>query len=46
MPGKGHPSKELMQYANFIKRIRQGVLKNSQLPDLIPQTNIRKPTEW
>ena len=45
-PGKGHPSKELMQYADFIKRIREGVLKNSQLPDSIPGTNIRKPVEW
>jgi len=46
MPGKGHPSKELMQYADFIKRIREWVLKNSQLPDLISGTNIRKPVEW
>ncbi|MCL6495511.1 MAG: hypothetical protein K6T54_12125 [Ignavibacterium sp.] len=46
MPGEGHPSKELMKYANFVKRIREGVLRNSQLPDLIPGTNIKKPIDW
>lgn len=29
IPGKGHPSKELMNYADFIKRIRHGILENS-----------------
>jgi uncharacterized LabA/DUF88 family protein len=46
MPGKGHPSKELMQYADFIKKIREGILKSSQLPEIIPGTNIKKPSEW
>jgi len=46
MPGKGHPSKELMQYADFIKRIRTGVLKSSLLPNPIPNTNIFKPENW
>ncbi len=46
MPGKGHPSKELMQHANFIKRVRSGVLKNSQLPSPIPGTKIYKPIGW
>ncbi|MBI5662186.1 MAG: NYN domain-containing protein [Ignavibacterium album] len=46
MPGKGHPSKELMKYATFIKRIREGVLRDSQLPDPIPGTNISKPVNW
>lgn len=46
MPGKGHPSKELMKHANFIKRIRTGALKSSQLPDQIPNTNIHKPKNW
>lgn len=45
MPGAGHPSKELMKYANFVKRIREGVLRNSQLPDPIPGTNIKKPID-
>ncbi|MDP2362718.1 MAG: NYN domain-containing protein [Ignavibacteria bacterium] len=46
MPGKGHPSKELMQYADFIKRIREGVLLSSQLPNPIPGGNIYKPGNW
>lgn len=46
MPGKGHPSKELMKHADFVKRIRSGVLKSSQLPHVIPNTNISKPKTW
>lgn len=46
MPGKGHPSKELMQYADFVKRIREGVLQSSQLVNPIPSTNIYKPENW
>lgn len=46
IPGKGHPSKELMKYADFIKRIRSGLLKLSQLPVQIPNTNLHKPNEW
>jgi hypothetical protein len=46
IPGKGHPSKELMKHTNFIKRVRSGVLKNSQLPSPIPGTNIYKPSDW
>lgn len=46
MPGKGHPSKELMKHADFIKRIRTGILKSSQLPSPIPGTNINKPKSW
>lgn len=46
MPRKGHPSKELMQYADFVKRIREGVLQTSQLPDQIPAANIYKPENW
>lgn len=46
MPGEGHPSKELMKYATFIKRVRKGVLKDSQLPNPIPGTNIKKPVDW
>jgi len=44
--GRNHPSKELMQYANFIKRIRSKILSKSQLPDPIPGTSIRKPKIW
>lgn len=46
MPGEGHPSKELMNHADFIKRIRTGVLKLSLLPDQIPNTNLTKPAGW
>lgn len=46
MPGKRHPSKELMKHANFVKRIRHGILKDSQLPNPIPETNISKPVDW
>ena len=46
MPGEGHPSKELMKHADFIKRIRTGILKISQLPNQIPNTNFTKPNTW
>lgn len=45
-PGGGYPSKQLLQYADFIKRIRKGLLSSSQLPDQIPNTTIRKPSSW
>lgn len=41
-----YPSRELIQYADFVKRIRQGVLSVSQLPDKIPGTSISKPSSW
>lgn len=43
---KGHPSRELQKYAHFVKRIRMGVLKRSQLPPTIPNTTIYKPNNW
>ncbi|MCF8052181.1 MAG: NYN domain-containing protein [Desulfobacterales bacterium] len=46
MPGKGHPSKELMRHAHFTKRIRKGLLAGSQLPNPIPGTTISKPSAW
>ena len=46
MPGNGHPSKELMKHADFIKRIRKGALEKSQLPNPIENTNIFKPKDW
>jgi len=45
MPGKGHPSKELMKHADFVKRVRTGILEISQLPNPIPGTNIYKPKD-
>lgn len=41
-----NPPKELKKYATFYKVIRKGVLRISQLPDPIPGTTIRKPSEW
>jgi len=46
IPWNCHPSKELINLADFVKRIRKGVLAKSQLPDPIPGTNIRKPPSW
>jgi uncharacterized LabA/DUF88 family protein len=43
---KRRPSRELAKYADFIKPIRKNVLKNSQLPDKIPGTEIHKPETW
>lgn len=43
---KRRPSRELTQYANFIKHIRVNVLSKSQLPENIPGTNIYKPKTW
>ena len=43
---KAHISKELLKFADFVERIRQGLLKNSQLPYSIPNTNIHKPSVW
>lgn len=45
-PSKTHPSRELMKYATFNKRIRKGLLADSQLPDPIPGTTIKKPAAW
>ena len=43
---KGHPSHELQKHAHFVKRIRKGVLRISQLPSRIPDTKIHKPDAW
>ncbi len=45
-PGQIHPSRELLKYSNFTKRVRKGVLAASQLPDPIPGTTIHKPAVW
>lgn len=45
-PGNTRQSKELTQYATFVKQIRKGVLAASQLPDTIPNTGIHKPIDW
>lgn len=43
---KRKPSKELAQYADFIKVIRKNILQKSQLPEQILNTNIHKPKAW
>ena len=45
-PGIGPSSKQLRAHAHFVRRIRPNALQNSQLPDPIPSTNIRKPARW
>lgn len=40
------PTQKLREQANFIKIIREGVLKVSQLPQVIPGTGIHKPEKW
>ena len=42
----GHPSRELQRQAHFVKRIRKGVLAQSQLPETIPGTSLTKPPSW
>jgi uncharacterized LabA/DUF88 family protein len=43
---KRKPSRTLVQYADFIKPIRTHLLSKSQLPNIIPHTNIHKPETW
>lgn len=45
-PGTGKPSRQLLMHADFSRHIRDSGLQNSQLPDKIPGTNIRKPAAW
>lgn len=44
-PGR-KTSRQLAQYADFIKSIRTWALKASQLPNPIPEVNIHKPASW
>lgn len=43
---RASPSVELMKRADFKRQIRKGVLRSSQLPQQIPNTNIHKPLSW
>ena len=46
-PGEhGRTSEQLRQHANFVRKIRNSLLQESQLPDNIPGTNITKPDDW
>jgi len=46
MPPNCFPSKELIGVAHFVKQIRNASLAASQLPDVIPGSNVHKPKEW
>ena len=43
---KRKPSRELIQYADFVKHIRHSILEDSQLPKNIPNTGLHKPARW
>ena len=45
-PGDRPTSFQLRKHADFIKRIRPSALKQSQLPNPIPNTEIFKPEDW
>jgi uncharacterized LabA/DUF88 family protein len=45
-PWRYYPSRELARYADFVKRIREGAMRVSQMPDPIPGTSIHKPSTW
>ncbi len=40
------PAKDLIDNVNFVRQMREGVLRDSQLPDIIPGTTIHKPIDW
>ncbi len=42
----GHPSRELVKHAHFVKHLGSTVLAASQMPSAIPGTTIRKPAGW
>ena len=46
VPGKRGMSKELIQLADFVRKIRTSALAGSQFPAVIPNTNIHKPSDW
>jgi len=46
LPENCFSSKKLINYADFIKRIRKGPLSDSQLPSIIPGTNLQEPYKW
>ncbi len=45
-PGTRSPSRQLSTLVDFRRGIRIGALQNSQLPDPIPGTQLRKPATW
>lgn len=45
-PQKGRASHQLRQHADFVRSIFPRALRQSQLPDPIPGTNLTKPARW
>ncbi|MEM5787432.1 MAG: NYN domain-containing protein [Syntrophobacteraceae bacterium] len=45
-PGERKTSKQLQNHADFVRKVRRGTLAKTQLPNPIPGTTIRKPSEW
>lgn len=45
-PRKKGMSKQLLETSHFVRAITTGVLASSQLPLLVPGTNIAKPADW
>jgi len=45
-PGKRTMSKELVKAATFVRTVSTSALAQSQFPDSISGTNIRKPADW
>jgi uncharacterized LabA/DUF88 family protein len=43
-----HPSRELVRHADFVKRVRKGVLQHSQFPNpvMAPGGPVFKPSRW
>lgn len=44
-PG-GTTSAQLSKHAHFVRKIRESLLRKSQMPENIPGTTIRKPDDW
>ena len=45
-PQAGRASHQLRQHADFVRTIFPRTLRQSQLPDPIPGTNLKKPAQW
>ena len=45
-PDRRHHSTELRRHADFFVRVKPRWLRDSQLPDSIPNTSLQKPSSW
>jgi len=45
-PSKYGASKPMVKVATYVRHINNTVLAKAQFPEIIPETTIRKPTEW